>query len=53
MWRSRSAVDRGKGHRLGQELRRGGDRRLDVLGGEIDIAVEELDDHLGGAERAQ
>ena len=41
------AVDRRIGHRLRQELARSRDRRLDVLGGEIDVAVEiELDDDL-------
>src|SRR5712692_8853766 len=48
------AVDRRIGHRLRQELARCRDRRLDILGGEIDVAVEvELDDDLAYAERAQ
>ena len=48
------AVVRRIGHRLRQELARRCDRSLDVLGGEIDVAIEiELDDHLGHAERTQ
>ena len=48
------AVIRRLRHRLGQELARRRDRGLDVLGGEIDVAVEvELDHDLRHPERAQ